>query len=187
MSEEAVHNPVAFNYAEAMFNLAKRGNALDDLAADAGMAVSLTELGGKRLPLFLEGPQIPTEDKLALIRKVFSGQLNQILVDMMCVLVERDRIGLWTDIVEIFLEKVAEDKGVFQGQVTTASKLDSERRNKLTDALQKFTGKLLQIDFRVDPAIVGGVVFKQRDTLVDSSVAGRFAEIKRRLKAVRVV
>ena len=116
----------------------------------------------------------PDQDARALSREV-------------CLLVERDRVVLSADILEIFIEKVAEDKGVFQGQVTTASELDGERRNKLTDALQTFTGKLLQIDFRVDPEIIGGVVFKQKDTLVDSSVAGRFAEIKRRLEGVRVV
>jgi F-type H+-transporting ATPase subunit delta len=187
MSDKAIQNPVALNYAEALFNLARRKGALDKLAADAGLALSYPVLGGKRLRLFLEGPQIPTAAKLDLARKVFGGQVDQILVDLMCLLVERDRISLWRDIFAIFLEKVAEDKGVFQGQVTTAAELDGERRNRLTAALQEFTGKLLQVDFRVDPGILGGVVFKQKDTLVDCSVAGRFAEIKRRLEGVRVV
>jgi len=182
------HRQATFNYAQALINLAKRkGRDLGALAEQAGVIRQAVEHEQARLRRFLEGPQIPTEDKMNLVRKVLGGQADELFVNLFCLLVKRDRSALASGVLEIFADMVASDQGIHYGRVTTAVTLDEAQRRGLQAALERFTARRLRITHAVDPSILGGVVFQYKDLLIDSSVRGRWTELRRRLEAIRVV
>lgn len=181
-----VHNPAAFNYAEAFFNVAKRRGGLAALAAEAQAILQVCSHQRDKLARFMEGPQIPTENKLDLIDKAFGGKVDSLFVDLLKMLVERDRIVLTRDILAIFCDMVASEQGILRGRICTAVALSDSQQFNLRSALEKFTEKRLRIDYIVDAELLGGVVFQYKDQLIDGSIRGSFTKLKEQLEAVRV-
>ncbi|MCX7013120.1 MAG: ATP synthase F1 subunit delta [Candidatus Sumerlaeota bacterium] len=182
------HRQAAFNYAEALFRLAKRrGMDLAALVEQAGVLRQAVSREGSKLRRFLDGPQIPTQAKLHLVRRALHGRVEELFVNLFSMLVERDRTVLSDDILEIFSDMVASDQGIHYGQVATAVELDEPQKGRLRTVLERFTRSRLRIAWMVAPEVLGGVVFQYKDILVDFSVHGRLEALRHRLQAVKVV
>ena len=182
------HRRAAFNYAEALFHLAKRrGMDLPALAGQAGVLRQVVSRERSKLRRFLDGPQIPTEAKLHLVRRALQGKVEELFVNLFSMLVERDRTSLSDDILEIFSDMVASDQGIHYGSVATAKTLDEQQKGRLQTVLERFTRSRLLIAWSVNPEVLGGVVFQYKDILVDFSLHGRLNALRERLEAVKVV
>ena len=140
-----------------------------------------------QLKIFMENPQRPTEHKIELIEKVFKDRLTPMLVTMMRLMILRDRILLLDETLELFDEMVEEAEGIHHAVVQSARELQMQDKLQLKSALEKFTGSRLKIDFQVDPALIGGLIFRYGDTLIDNSISNGLRTIRERLMAAQVM
>lgn len=177
-----LHDPtVSQRYAHALFNVAKRQGVQNAVLADAEELLKLFDPQGG-LRGFLEGPQIPTENKEQLLAKVLKGKIHDLAYQILILLLHKGRIEYTVPILEQFRTLVENDQGIYEARVATAQALDDGIRTKLQDALESYTKNKLKISWLVEPALIGGVRVTYGDTLIDDSVRGKLVKLRQTLE-----
>lgn len=171
----------ARRYAQAVFEIAKRDGTLDRWRADLALLNQI--FGNEAVAQALEDPKMEDEGKRNLVRGLLARQQVQPLaVNLILMLVERNRIHLLPRVVEHFDRMYNKEMGIVIAEVTTAVPLDPAHRNHVAKHIANLTGaKRVELRVKVDPSILGGIVAKIEDELIDASVASRLAELAQRI------
>lgn len=171
---------IARNYAEALLALARKANALD---AWGGMISAVSDAIERepRLALFLAAPQVPAAQKNQIIEKAFGPVLPKLLVRFLQKLVDNRRQTLIPEIAVEYANLVDETEGRVHAQVTLAREASEADRALIAKQLSARLGKVVVPHLHVNPAILGGVIVKVGDTVMDGSVKKRLATLRSRL------
>ena len=173
-----LRDPAAKRYAQAAFELARDKAELDVWERDlSALGEALTTPGA--MP-FLVGRQMPEEGKQDFLRRVI-GQPAPLVWNLLRLLSEKNRLGLLPQIIEAFQQLVDEERGIAHAQVVTAVPMSGEERAAIARRLSELTGKQVQIETREDAEILGGLVARIGDRLIDGSARTRLLALKRRL------
>jgi F-type H+-transporting ATPase subunit delta len=132
-------------------------------------------------------PAIPASQKRAALGRLLPN-LPPLVRNFLYILADRDRLGQVSDIREAMIERVNEQRGVITADVTTAIPLDPDLERTVAQRLGaylKHDPQRITIRTRVDPSIIGGVVARIGDTLIDDSVRGRIQRLRRTLARTR--
>lgn len=154
-------------YAQAAFELSKEKNNIDRWAEDLARASEV--LGDEDVLGFLDAPQVSDSVKLDGIGKLLSDVDPLVRNTVNLMTVNRD-ISKFVDMYRLFSEMADEHRGIARAEVVTAVALDDARRSKIAEGLAKLVGRNeVEITESVDPEIIGGVVAKVGDRLIDGS------------------
>lgn len=186
MIKQRQYTEVTRAYAQALFNASKKLGALDQVEAQAA-ELSAIHKANPKLRVFMEGPQFATEDKLGMLDTLFMGKLEPAMLKMLHLMARRERYGELDAILQLLSELIEEDKGVFPALVMTARPLNAPMRSALEKQLEVYTGCNLKIDWEIDPGLIGGVVFRFRDLLLDSSLASELKQLGRQLMQTQII
>ena len=104
------------------------------------------------------------------------------MVNFLNLLVQKKRAGVLPDIAEVFRMMVDVEMNVCQGSVVTATELSGDLQEKLQATLEKITGKKVVLSTQVDPAIIGGMVAKVGDLVLDGSLITQLKGLKESIK-----
>jgi len=171
---------IARNYAEALLALARKANALDAWGSMIS-AVSDAVERDPRLANFLAAPQVPEAQKNQIIEKAFGPVLPKLLVRFLQKLVDNRRQTLIPEIAVEYANLVDETEGRVHAQVTLAREASEADRALIAKRLSERLGKVVVPHLHVNPAILGGVIVKVGDTVMDGSVKKRLATLRSRL------
>jgi F-type H+-transporting ATPase subunit delta len=175
-----VASSAAKRYAQAVFDLARERGTLDAWQADLN---ALAALAGDPLAAnYLANPSVPRERKFALVDKVLAGGQPEAR-NLARLLVERDRAGEAPRIAELFAELLRAERGVAIAEVTTAEPLSPASEALVRDKLQRLVGKQIELRVAVDPSIIGGLVARVGDMVIDGSAVGQLRKLRARLAA----
>jgi len=173
-----LRDPAAKRYAQAAFELARGKAELDVWERDlSALGEALTTPGG--MP-FLTSRQMPEEAKQDFLRRVI-GQPAPLVWNLLRLLSEKNRLGLLPQIIEAFQQLVDEERGIAHARVVTAVPVSGEERAAIARRLSELTGKQVRIETREDPEILGGLVARIGDRLIDGSTKTRLIALKRQL------
>jgi F-type H+-transporting ATPase subunit delta len=132
--------------------------------------------------LFLN-PTVPPEKKKNVLQKMSSRQQMQPLtVNFLLTLMRRGRLNLLDQILISANQQFLEKQGITVIEVTTAKELRQEFRTRLIERLEKFTGKKVQLQNRIDPGLIGGMITRIGSTLYDGSVQAQLLQLKARIQ-----
>ncbi|MBI5154124.1 ATP synthase F1 subunit delta [Candidatus Poribacteria bacterium] len=173
------------NYADALFAAAKEADAVADLLEQAVQLHGALEATPEAVA-FLEAPHIPTEDKLALAERVLGDRFLRLLRNFVLMLVKRNRVEVLREALKRVKVLAERDQGISQATVTSAAALAEADRNRLHAALEGFTRHKLRVEYKINPDLIGGIVFQWGDTLVDNSLRGNLTRLGERWMAARV-
>jgi F-type H+-transporting ATPase subunit delta len=171
---------LARRYAEALFLAARDRGELDRVNDDVFGALQLIK-GEPRLQLLLECPDILTEDKENVIRSTFGGRVHPLVADLMLLLLHKQRVPYLPDVLDLFLQRVEEHRGIVKAQVLTAVPLSNELSNQLRRTLETKTGLQVNLENRVGADRIGGVTVLLRDKILDGSLRHELNEMRRHL------
>jgi F-type H+-transporting ATPase subunit delta len=176
---------IARIYADTLYRRATTENAVE--AVDEG----LTALAGAlrddaRLAGFLGAPHIAAEEKRAVIERALAATLHPALIRFLVLVVEKRREPLLSEIAVAWRELLDERANRMSATVVTAAPLDEATRDGMRAALEKATGKTILMETKIDPAMIGGVVVRYGDSVIDGSVRSRLAAIRNRLRRAHV-
>lgn len=175
---------IARNYAEALLTLARRANDTEGwgaLASALGDAVAQDQT----LRHFLEAPQVSAAEKNAVLGKALSGRGAPKFVLFVQKLVTNRRQMLLPEIAVEYHGILDEAEGRVHARVTLSREIDEEARTALAAALTKALKKIVVPHIAVDPRILGGVVVRVGDTVMDGSVKHRLERLRGQLLAAR--
>jgi len=170
----------ARRYAEAAFGLATAAGTQDAWANDLDQLAALVDV--PEAEKALTSPAVPARQKLAVIDAEVP-KLQPVVRNLVELLLHRDRLEMLPDIALAYRALLNESRGIVVAQVTMAVPLEDGERDGLAQRLSAHVGKQVTIERQVDPAIMGGVVARIGDLLIDGSVRGRLEALRRRLVA----
>jgi F-type H+-transporting ATPase subunit delta len=170
-------------YAEAMFSVAEAEDALEAVEDELFRFARALE-GEHRLRDALTDPALPPERKRAVLADVLGERANPHTVNLLGFIVEQGGARDLSAIADELAALAAERRQSAVAEVRTAIPLDAERRARLADALGQATGRKVELKVVVDPSVVGGVVARVGDQVIDGSVRRRLELARQRLSEV---
>lgn len=172
---------VAERYAKALFELGIESGQLAMLT-DQLRSVARTYSDSPELRAVLDDPRVPETQVHSLIEALSRRLgLSPVAKNSLLVLVQRRRIRALPDIVSRLVELTDERTGVLRATVTSASPLVETQAQQLSQELERLTGKRIVLERRTDPSLLGGLIARIGDHVVDASLRGRIEAIGQRL------
>jgi F-type H+-transporting ATPase subunit delta len=159
---------VAKRYAQAVFDLATETGQQQQWLADLttlANAASEAVVGE-----YFSGPTVSEEDKRAAIDSILPGASRQQARNLAYMLIERRRFEALPEMLEVYRALLLESQGIAVADVTTAVELTPAERQEIQQRLAAIVGRQIELRTRVDPAIIGGLVARVGDRLIDGSV-----------------
>jgi len=175
---------LAGRYASALLDLADEQKALDQVSGDLQTLRSM--IGESEDLRRLLGSPVITRDEqrramTALLEKAGVGQLTQRFV---LVVVNNRRLFALRAMIEGYLAELARRRGEITAAVTSARTLSDAQQAALLDALRSAVGSKVQLDLKVDPALIGGLVVKVGSRMIDSSLRSKLQRLQLAMKGV---
>lgn len=135
----------------------------------------------------LDNPNVTKEEKLQIMENIFSGRVNESLMGFLMVIVEKGRQKDIPAICEYFIGTVKEYKKIGTAHVTSAIELDDGQKSRIEKKLLETTDYVsFEMDYNVDPAIIGGLVIRIGDRVADSSIRTQLYELRRSLSKLQL-
>lgn len=177
---------ISKTYAGALFELAVEEQKIDERLNEA-IAVLKIFQEDEDFIKFMNHPQIDKEEKLKLIDSAFSGNASDDITGFIKIIVEKDRFGNICDIFKEFIHQIQEYKGVGEAFVSTPLPLDEIQKSELKDKLLSTTGyKEIELHCTIDESLIGGMVIRIGDRVVDSSIKRQLYNLKTQLKNIQI-
>jgi len=167
---------LASRYAQALYELASEKQELD-VVEEQLVFVEQTLGSVPELASLLYHPQVPVEAKKDTVVKVFGPQLGEHVRNFLLLLIDKRRETALTAIVKEYKVLANQARNITEAEVTTATPLSDSQRQALSAKLSAVTGKRVTLQTKVDQSIVGGVIVKIGDKLIDGSVTRQLASL----------
>lgn len=176
----------ARRYSKALLQSALEQDILDDVVNDVRFILA-TVKNSRELTVFLNSPVITPEDKKQALSSIFDEHISKETRSLLRLLSEKQRENLLQDICLGFIKLYNEYKGIIQVDVTSAFELDEKEKKSLHEALIQSTGKKVEMDVQIDPDIMGGIIVKIDDTVLDGSVRHKIRKLKNQFAVTTAV
>jgi len=170
---------IARRYAMAVFDLARRNSTIERTLEDVKAIAQL--FSNRRLAYLLREPKIPTQRKEKAIRQALADKVLPTSLNLALLVVQRQLVDYMPAIAKELEQLVLDYNNQAIAQVTTAAPMDEQQRTLVQKALERMVGKSIIMQTRVDPSILGGVIARVGDEVIDGSVRYRLSALQRRL------
>jgi F-type H+-transporting ATPase subunit delta len=173
---------VARRYAKALLLIGKDDGQAETYRAELeGLAGLIKQ--EKELEQAICNPLYNSEERKRVLQSVVERlELSAVMKSFLMLLFDKGRIGFLSDISE-FYEKFADElKGVARASLVSASELSSEAVDKIRTALSKRTGKDVILEVEQDPSLIGGIVTRIGDLVLDGSIKTQLLSMRESLK-----
>ena len=168
-------------YGDALFETAMEKELVDTFYEETSALLPILQANPELFSV-LGNPQIVKEEKVALLHQVFSGKIAEELMGFLSIIVEKDRQNEMISILKYFIQRVKEFKKIGAAYVTSAVELAAlEKRLLETTGYVQF-----EMHYDVDTSLLGGMVIRIGDRVVDSSIKTRLYELKKELSALQL-
>lgn len=168
---------VVRRYAHALFETANRASAIDLVESDL-KTVDEALRQVPRLQRALKAPTISSGKKRELLEQAFGQRVSPLSLRFLGLLVDRRRETVLNDIYEEFRRLANEHRRILPVQVTTAVPMTDAEREALAAALSQKTGKKVVLQVSIDPSLMGGLIVRMGDTIIDGSVKTRLSQLR---------
>jgi F-type H+-transporting ATPase subunit delta len=168
MSESLKH-VIREIYSEVMFELAEEADLVEQVMADLAQVQKVLSAEPDFAAL-LKLQTIKGTEKSKIIRRVFGGRVNELTLDFLSVLARRSRMNFLTSISDKYEALVDVYQQRCLVEVTMAGAPDDEMVQKLKADIGKVINSRVKLSVHVDPMIIGGVVIKKGDRVIDNSI-----------------
>jgi F-type H+-transporting ATPase subunit delta len=176
-ADELIHG-----YAEALFSVVKAEGELDRVEDELYRFGKMLE-SNNDLKQVLSDQSIDRSQRVKVLEELLGGKVSAHTLGLLTFIVANNRGRQLPQILSELSELAAEERKHVVAEVRTAIPLNDQQRRSLAAALAKATGKKVDVKVLVDPSILGGVVSKIGDTVIDGSIKHRLEQLREQVKA----
>ena len=130
---------------------------------------------------YFDSPQVAAQQKIEVAAQIVGPEAQPLMRNLVGLLIERRRIRDLPQVYNLFHDRLLERQGIAVGEVTTAVPLSPDETELVRQRLGQVVGKRVEIRTTVDPEIIGGIVARIGDELIDGSVIGQLRKLRARL------
>ncbi|MCK4839681.1 MAG: F0F1 ATP synthase subunit delta [Desulfobulbaceae bacterium] len=173
---------LAKRYAKALFQVGKEESALDDFSK------ALSEMAA----LYIEVPEVvdgltnrlyPQDVREKVMEHLIGAmKASALMANFLNLLVQKGRADVLPDIAMVFKALVDDERNMCQGTVISASEISSDLNDKIKATLEKITGKQVVVTNDVDPTIIGGIIARVGDLVLDGSIKTQLKGLEESIK-----
>jgi F-type H+-transporting ATPase subunit delta len=168
---------VAKRYAQALLDLAIEKNKLDEVYKDVNSFLEVAKSHHDFLAL-LRSPVIGSWKKLPIVNAIFKGKISDLTLSFLEFVVKKDREEVVLVVAEEFIAMYLEYKNMAKAKVISAIALDAAVIADVKAKLEAKTGKSIIVETTIDKEILGGIVVKIGDKIIDKSVMSMLTRLK---------
>lgn len=171
----AEKSTLARPYAHAIFNLALANN---DLKAWSDKLALLNEVtGNETMTEMIENPEVDNEVIISLFQEICKDGLDEQGVNFLRVMADNDRLEIIPEIAEEFERLRADEEGTIEAQVISAYAVNATQKKSIAAALKKKLGREVTITTTTDKSLLGGIIIRAGDMVIDGSVKAQLEKI----------
>jgi len=172
---------LARRYAKALFSLGKEQGKNEEYSEVLGAIADLYK--DESVENALVNPLYPLEARQKVMAKIAElAKADDIMTRFLQLLVEKKRAEILPDIAHEMRVMVDQEQNISHGSVVSAIKLDKGLKKKIQQTLEKVTGKKVILETTVDPSIIGGIIAKVGDLVLDGSIKTQLNGLKESIK-----
>lgn len=176
---------ISKTYGEALFELAVEHDPQEFLSQVAGMKRALE--ANPDFDKLMRHPGITRQEKNMALEEVFGGRICQELLGFLKVIVSKERYKNLPDILQYFIVRMKEYQKIGTAHVTTAVPLTAAQKEQIEAKLLQTTAyETMEMNYREDPGLIGGMVIRIGDRVVDSSIKTRLDDLTKQLLQIQL-
>ena len=169
----------ARRYAQAAFELALDKGEFDAWSDDLGYLAGALE--SDEFSAFLDAPQVTVSQKISLIDETVAGSISPLARNLLALLAGRNSANLLPGITNVYHEMLDAHRGIERAEIVSAVPLSDEQQSRVENMLKEMVGKEIVLTVRVDPQILGGIVARVGDRVIDGSTRTKLEGLRREL------
>lgn len=170
---------IARRYAEAMFELARKHNTLDRTLEDLKGIAQL--FANRKLAYLLREPRVPAQRKETALREALASRVLPLSLNLALLIVQRELVDMMPTIASEYEQYLLNYRNQAVAVVTSATSLEESQATRVKQALERATGKSILMQTRTDPSILGGIIARVGDQIIDGSVRYRLHALQQQL------
>ena len=177
---------ISKTYGEALFELAVEENKVDVFEQEIGAILDILNQNPYFVQL-LNHPKIAKEEKLQVVENVFGGKVAKEIMGFLNIIVTKERNKELIPILVYFLDEVKAMKGVGVCYVTTPTELKDAQKEAIVKKLLETTSfKQMEMHYGIDEKLIGGMVIRIGDRVVDSSIQTKLSNLEAQLLKIQL-
>ncbi len=177
---------VSKTYGDALFEIAAETGRMDAFYEEAkGVLAVLLE--NAEVSKLMNHPKIVKEEKIKIIEDIFKGRVSDELVGLLRMVIDKGHFSELESVLFYFIAEVKESKKIGTAYVTSAVELSGEQKEQVVKKLIQTTKYVeFEMHYEVDAALIGGMVIRIKDRVVDSSIRTKLYDLTRELSKIQL-
>jgi F-type H+-transporting ATPase subunit delta len=171
----------ARRYAEAAFQIASRDETVDQWQERLDQLATL--MADEHIAQIAGNPAVALEDRERVLQEALEWRAGDPALSLMRLLLHRGRLGLAEAIAREYRRLVQRARGIVPAVVTAATELSDAEQTAIRERLEAMTAQTIDMTVQLDPDLIGGVVVRIGDHMIDASVRGRLERLRDQLVA----
>jgi len=167
----------ASRYAKALLELAQEQKVLEQVHEDMLFFAKTVE-ENRGLLLMLQSPVVPHFKKFNILREIFQSRVHPTTFTIFEIITRKNREKILYDIAKAFHELYNSFNNIQVAQIVTTFELDEQQRSHFRKITEEVTGKKIELQEKIDPALIGGFVLHIGDRQVDESIKGKLQKLQ---------
>jgi len=177
---------VSKTYGDALFAVALESNRMDEFFEAVKVVADILRTN-EDFGKLMNHPKIMKEDKVKIVEETFGGNVPKEIVGIMTLLVTKGHAAEMISVFDYFINLVKEEKKIGKAHVITAIPLGDKQKEKVEQKLLDTTKyETFEMNYVVDESLIGGMVIRIGDRVIDSSIKTKLYDLTRELRSVRV-
>jgi F-type H+-transporting ATPase subunit delta len=174
---------VAKRYGSALFELAVETNQVEFFKEQLQWIKDVFH-EEKDFTNLLNHPKVIANDKIAMIENVFEGKVSKEILGLLVVSIKKGRASNLLDIINYCINEIDDYEGNAKAYVTSAISLTDKQIDDIKKRLEETTSKKIILKLNVDESLIGGLIIRIGDRIVDNSIRGKIEAISKELYAI---
>ena len=182
MKRDILISTVSKRYAKAMLEAAIKQRNFSTVLEELERFSDMFETTPVLRTLFAN-PAVSAHAKLRVLKELSSrSKFQELTFNLLRLIIQRDRLNLLEQMIVSAEQQFLEKQGIMVVEVITAQRLLPQEENSLAEKIQQFTGKKVQLENRLDPTLIGGVVTRIGTTLYDGSIQAQLEQLRAKIQ-----
>lgn len=176
---------VAKRYAEALFQVAAESENLEQIREEIHFVAEVFESNPELNTIFTH-PRLSKKEKKEMLEELFRGKVSESVLNLCYITVDKGREGYLPEISREYTILSNAEQGIVEATALTAVPMSEDELDALEKRLSEQFNKRIQLSNLIDESVIGGVLLKVGDKVMDGSLKGRLDSIEKELKNIKV-
>lgn len=172
---------VADRYSNALVRLVQEGRISYEKISEDLVNIKETLSKSKDLAEFLENPIISADDKKEIINRIFSSEVDALILNFLKVLIDKNRFITFYEIYESYSKTVDSIKNISRVNVVSAVQIPDDAKARLKEKLEYKLKKSVILDLDIDSNIIAGLIIKIGDDVIDMSLKHKLEDLSKNI------